>query len=702
MQQCDKRREQQRDGVEVERERFARGAVGQARAGSEDHWAGRAQGQRGDRGAADQPRPPGVSVRGQRAREQQRADRHRLRDDRWLYDGLKTLLAEAALEQVGAHEHHRHHDQPPAGLQEVEVAREEHPECFGRAKGAREQGRQVGAQTAGGGEADAETDIEEEPVHISCATVRGAMTIAHAPGSSRRRGRKVPWARRRIEAQEMDRSISGAGGGRRGRETAHELARYEALFAARTRGMKSSAMREMMALTERPDVISLAGGLPDTSTFAPELYAKLMSQVAAESTARALQYGPTEGMAVTVDCIVEVMAAEGTAINPANVIVTTGGQQVIDLVCKALIDPGDVIVAEAPTYPGAVPTFGAYQADVVQIEMDADGMPIDELELVLDRLAGEGRRPKFIYTIPNFQNPGGVTMSLPRRRRLVEVARERELLVLEDNPYGLLRYEGEPLPTLYSLDALLGDGVSSDLVIYLGTFSKILSPGLRLGWSVAPRAVLEKLNLGKQGTDLCSSPMTQLFVAAYFAERGSESHPPRPAWIEYVERLKELYRRRRDVMLEALQEHFGGRGSWTRPEGGLFIWATLDGRRHDRPDGSQQRRRVRAGPLGIHGRGRAQRRQLDATELRGRARGGHPRGHPPDQRDRGTGYGAVDGHIERRPCPRPSRATGEPRPPQRGPALPGRTQSWRRCSNCRGARQRTARPIASARRSQDR
>jgi 2-aminoadipate transaminase len=375
----------------------------------------------------------------------------------------------------------------------------------------------------------------------------------------------------------MNRSIGGPGGGRRGRETAHELARYEALFAARTRGMKSSAMREMMALTERPDVISLAGGLPDTSTFAPELYAKLMSQVAAESTARALQYGPTEGMAVTVDCIIEVMAAEGTEINPANVIVTTGGQQVIDLVCKALIDPGDVIVAEAPTYPGAVPTFGAYQADVVQIEMDADGMPIDELELVLDRLAGEGRRPKFIYTIPNFQNPGGVTMSLPRRRRLVEVARERELLVLEDNPYGLLRYEGEPLPTLYSLDALLGDGVSSDLVIYLGTFSKILSPGLRLGWSVAPRAVLEKLNLGKQGTDLCSSPMTQLFVSAYFAERGSESHPPRPAWIEYVERLRDLYRRRRDVMLQALQEHFSGRGSWTHPEGGLFIWATLDG-----------------------------------------------------------------------------------------------------------------------------
>jgi 2-aminoadipate transaminase len=365
---------------------------------------------------------------------------------------------------------------------------------------------------------------------------------------------------------------------RRTRPAAHELARYEALFAARTRGMKSSAMREMMALTERPDVISLAGGLPDTSTFPPELYAKLMAQVAAESTARALQYGPTEGMAGTVSCIVEAMAQEGTAVDPSEVIVTTGGQQVIDLVCKTLIDPGDVIVAEAPTYPGAVPTFSAYQADVEQIEMDADGMPIDALESTLDRLHEQGRTPKFIYTIPNFQNPGGVTMSLARRRRLVQVARERELLVLEDNPYGLLRYEGEALPTLYSLDAeAAGRGGASDLVIYLGTFSKILSPGLRLGWAVAPRPVLEKLNLGKQGADLCSSPVTQMFVAAYFAEPGSESDPARPAWVEYVERLKDLYRRRRDVMLEALEQHFGGRASWTRPEGGLFIWATLDG-----------------------------------------------------------------------------------------------------------------------------
>jgi 2-aminoadipate transaminase len=363
-----------------------------------------------------------------------------------------------------------------------------------------------------------------------------------------------------------------SGGGERARPTAHELKRYEALFAQRTRGMRSSAMRDMMSLTERPEVISLAGGLPETRTFPPELYAKLMARVAAESTARALQYGPTEGMACTVGCIVEVMAAEGTAVDPDEVLVTTGGQQVIDLMCKSFIDPGDTIVAEAPTYPGAVPTFDAYQADVVQIEMDSDGMPIDELEQTLDRLDGEGRRPKFIYTIPNFQNPGGVTMSLGRRRRLVEVAREREILVLEDNPYGLLRYEGERLPTLHSLDALAAArGGASDFVIYLGTFSKILSPGIRLGWAVAPRPVMEKLNLCKQGADLCSSPVTQLFVAAYFEERSAD----RALWLAHLEGLKDLYRARRDAMLAALDEHFGSTAQWTHPQGGLFIWATL-------------------------------------------------------------------------------------------------------------------------------
>ncbi len=346
------------------------------------------------------------------------------------------------------------------------------------------------------------------------------------------------------------------------RQTSRDLQRYAGLFATRTKVMKSSAMRDLMALTERSDIISLAGGLPDTSSFPAASFAAIMSSVAVDSTARSLQYGPTEGLTVLKSCIAEVMAEEGTIIDADDVLVTTGGQQVIDLVCKTLIDPGDVIIAEAPTYPGAVPTFCSYQAEVIQISLDEDGMRIDELEVTLDRLAAEGRRPKFIYTVPTFQNPGGTTMSLPRRRRLVEVVRERELLVLEDNPYGLLRYEGDPLPTLYALEG-------GDFVIYLGTFSKILSPGVRLGWSVGPRPVLEKMNIGKQASDLCSSSLTQLFVAAYF-ESGR--------WQDYVHSLKEIYRRRRDVMLDSLAECFvGGRDEfhWTHPQGGLFVWVTL-------------------------------------------------------------------------------------------------------------------------------
>jgi 2-aminoadipate transaminase len=319
--------------------------------------------------------------------------------------------------------------------------------------------------------------------------------------------------------------------------------------------MTSSAMRDLMAVTARPDIISLAGGLPDTSTFPAEDFAALMSRIAVDSSAAALQYGPTEGLDAVKTCIREVMAAEGMRVEEDDLLVTTGGQQVIDLVCRAFIDPGDIVVAEGPTYPGAVPVFSSYQAEVVQIAMDEDGMRIDELERTLDALE---RTPKFVYTVPSFQNPAGVTMAVERRRRLVEVAAERELVVLEDNPYGLLRFEGDPLPTLYSLDARY--------VVYCGTFSKILSPGLRLGWAAAPHAILEKLNLGKQAADLCSAPLSQFFVAEFFAQRD---------WRGYLGTLIELYRRRRDVMLAALAEHLPREATWTRPEGGLFIWAML-------------------------------------------------------------------------------------------------------------------------------
>ncbi len=346
---------------------------------------------------------------------------------------------------------------------------------------------------------------------------------------------------------------------RRAHTSTRDLERYAGLFAERTGVMRSSAMRDLMAITARPEVISLAGGLPDTSTFPAKSFAAQMTRIAQESAAEALQYGPTEGFEETKDCVLQVMGAEGMLVDTEDVIITTGGQQAIDLVAKTLVDPGDVVICEAPTYPGAVPVFCSYQADTIQIDCDDDGMRIDLLEQTLDRLAAAGRRPKFVYTVPTFQNPAGVTMSLDRRRRLVELARAHELLLVEDSPYGLLRFGGEPLPPLYQLDG-------GDFVIYIGTFSKILSPGIRLGWAVAPPPVMEKIVLGKQAADLCTSTLTQYFVREYFAEG---------KWQSYIEDLVEVYRARRDAMLAALHAHFPAEATWTEPEGGLFIWATL-------------------------------------------------------------------------------------------------------------------------------
>ncbi|MGC9220906.1 MAG: PLP-dependent aminotransferase family protein [Solirubrobacteraceae bacterium] len=334
--------------------------------------------------------------------------------------------------------------------------------------------------------------------------------------------------------------------------------RYEDLFARRMDGMSSAAMRDLMALTAREDVISFAGGLPDTSGFAPGYFTELMDGVARQAVARALQYGPTEGLLDVREAIARVMAAEGMELDPDLILPTSGGQQALDLITKILVDPGDVIIAEAPTYPGAVPTFGSYEADVIQIAMDNDGMRIDLLREVLGRLDSEGRQPKFIYTIPNFHNPAGVTMSLERRRELLQIARERGLVVVEDNPYGLLRYEGDPIPPLYTLD--------DESVVYVGTFSKILAPGLRIGWLAAPAPVLAKLVLGKGAADLCSSTVSQFFIAQYFQAEN---------WLQYVQHLATTYRKRRDVMLAALSEHFPPEATWTHPRGGLFLWATL-------------------------------------------------------------------------------------------------------------------------------
>ncbi|GAB4263083.1 MAG: PLP-dependent aminotransferase family protein [Thermoleophilia bacterium] len=341
--------------------------------------------------------------------------------------------------------------------------------------------------------------------------------------------------------------------------THRKLDKYEGRYAARTRVMRSSAMRDLMSLTARPEIISLAGGLPATDSFPQDIFERITQEISNTQRALSLQYGPTEGFDFLKQDIAEVMAAEGTQVDPAHILVTTGGQQAIDLVTKTFVDPGDVVLAEGPSYAGALTTFSTYQTDVLHMPMDQAGLDVEAIPGVLDHLAAQGRRAKFLYIVPNFSNPGGTTLSLERRRRLVEISAERDLLIVEDNPYGILRYEGEALPTLFSLD-------TAENVIYLGSFSKIISPGIRTGWIVAPPAIYQKLIFGKQATDLCSSPFNQMFVHAFVSSG---------AWRDYVQRLIGIYRSRRDALLAALAEEFPEGSRWTVPEGGFFVWATL-------------------------------------------------------------------------------------------------------------------------------
>ena len=337
---------------------------------------------------------------------------------------------------------------------------------------------------------------------------------------------------------------------------------YDDRYAARVAGLRSSAMRDLMAVIARPEVISLAGGLPYTQAFPPDVLTELTAAVAADATAQALQYGPTEGLAEAREAICRLLEGQGVPAVPEHVLVTTGGQQVLDLVCRTFVDPGDAVIAEGPTYPGMLPTLGAYDADVRHVAIDADGMLIDALEAELSRLDQAGRRPKLIYTIPSFQNPAGVSLSLERRRALVEIAAQRRILIVEDDPYSRLRFEGDPLPSLAELDAGRGG------VIHVGTFSKILAPGLRIGFAVAPAAIVAKLNLAKQGVDLCSSPFAQM-LAARFVEG--------PRFAPYLATMVDLYRERRDVMVAALREHLPPDAGFSTPAGGLFVWVTVPG-----------------------------------------------------------------------------------------------------------------------------
>ncbi len=319
-------------------------------------------------------------------------------------------------------------------------------------------------------------------------------------------------------------------------------------------------MRDLMSLAERKEIISLAGGFPDTASFPREVFEDVTSAIAGEHLASALQYGPTEGSRELRERIVQIMAHERATATADEIMITTGGQQGINLSVGTFVDPGEAVIAEGPTYPGAVPVFTTHEAHVVHIPVDEDGMRVELVEPTLDRLAAEGRPVKLLYTIPNFHNPAGVTMSEERRRMLIDIAHRRELMIVEDNPYGQVRFDGEPLPSLYELDN--GEG----WVIYVSTFSKILSPGLRVGWVAAPPPVLRQMNLGKQAGDLCTGTFDQRFILEYMR---------RYDWRDHVARLNQIYRKRRDALLTALEEEFPATATWTRPRGGLFVWATL-------------------------------------------------------------------------------------------------------------------------------
>jgi 2-aminoadipate transaminase len=331
--------------------------------------------------------------------------------------------------------------------------------------------------------------------------------------------------------------------------------RWDGRYATAMAGVRSSAVRDLFAAASRPDVISLSGGMPDVRRVPHELVERAVRDAMKHDGASALQYGSSEGRFALRSTIVGLMSEAGARVTEDDIIVTAGAQQGLDLLAKVFLDPGDVVICEGPTYVGALQAFSAYRPRVECVEMDEHGMRVDLLEETLRRLGPRGA--KFIYTIPNFQNPAGVTLSAERRRRLIELAHEYDIPVVEDDPYGRLRFEGGHILPLKAIDPD---------VIYLGTFSKIFAPGLRLGWMAAPRPILAKVLLAKQAADLCGSA---------FAQTVAERYMSGTAWRRVLTDLTNTYHERRDAMLAALAEHFPKDVTWTHPAGGFFVWVTL-------------------------------------------------------------------------------------------------------------------------------
>jgi 2-aminoadipate transaminase len=332
----------------------------------------------------------------------------------------------------------------------------------------------------------------------------------------------------------------------------------------RMSGVRGSVIRELLRLTERPEVVSFAGGLPASEVFPLHEIEAATERVLQEHGAAALQYGATEGYPPLRQLLARHMSRYGVPLRAENIVVTTGSQQALDLVGRLFLDPGDAVACEEPTYLGAIQAWRAYEARFLGVPIDDAGMRIDRLEPALRQ------RPKFLYVLPNFQNPTGTTLDRERRRQLVELCERWDVPIVEDDPYGQLRYEGPHLPPLAAL--------AGERVIYLGTLSKTLAPGLRLGWIAAPTPVIERIVQLKQGADLHTSTFTQL--VGYETARGGflDGH---------VRHVRRVYGERRDAMLGALERHFPKPVRWTHPQGGLFLWVTL-------PQGSDSKRLLEA------------------------------------------------------------------------------------------------------------
>jgi 2-aminoadipate transaminase len=334
-------------------------------------------------------------------------------------------------------------------------------------------------------------------------------------------------------------------------------------YAQRTQRMGSSAIRELLKLTEKPDIISFGGGMPAPEVFPVEAITEACQRVLTDQGARALQYGATEGYLPLREMIARHTARYGIGVNPDNILITSGSQQALDLIGKVFINRGDRILVEAPTYLGALQAWNAYGAEYVTVPMDKDGMVTDAIELAL-RVG-----PKFIYVLPNFQNPTGVTLSLERRQKLVEMAEAYGVPIIEDDPYGQLRYEGEHLPSVVDLDDTYrsNNGKSyTGNVIYLSTFSKILAPGIRLAWVIAPPEVIRKLTQAKQGADLHTSTFNQ--IVAHEVSKGGFLD-------QHIRLIRKVYSERRNIMLGAMDRYFPPGVDWTQPKGGLFLWGTM-------------------------------------------------------------------------------------------------------------------------------